>query len=113
MCFRTMASLISSMLPSPSVFGRLIWIRPDLMILGILIIVLLAPLNNTTDFTARDKFSISFSNQAFPAVDCQFSTEKYRLHFAGQFPSLIGRVINIHMMCRDRELVLCPRIEKD
>ncbi len=34
MCFCTMASMISSMLPCPSVRGRLIWMRPDLMILG-------------------------------------------------------------------------------
>src|SRR3712207_6593074 len=34
-CFCTMASLISSMVPSPSVLGKLIWIRPDFIILGI------------------------------------------------------------------------------
>src|SRR5688500_9221021 len=34
MCFCIMASLISSIVPSPSVLGRLIWIKPDLMIHG-------------------------------------------------------------------------------
>src|SRR6476469_5746531 len=35
MCFCTMASIISWMEPSPSVIGKLIWMRPDLIILGI------------------------------------------------------------------------------
>src|SRR5690349_16808471 len=34
-CFCTIASLISSMVPSPSVFGKLICINPDLIILAI------------------------------------------------------------------------------
>jgi hypothetical protein len=36
MCLSTIAFLISSMVPSPSVFGKDIWMRPDLIILGML-----------------------------------------------------------------------------
>ncbi|MFZ1334095.1 MAG: hypothetical protein WAU12_12535 [Saprospiraceae bacterium] len=37
MCFASMACMISEMEPSPSVIPRLIWIRPDFIILGIFV----------------------------------------------------------------------------
>src|ERR1041384_3631848 len=103
-CFCTMASFISSMVPSPSDFGRLIWMRPDLMILGIIFDCLLTLEMNVT--MAFQELTVPFIHLAFTLVDGYFPSQQDRLDLSRQLPSFVGRVIYVHVVAGGRKGML-------